>query len=86
MARINNALKFTLIHMNILYFIFGSFLLSIALYLLIGNFGSIDRNFSLACAAILILISFSFMSTFYIGLKSIQNQQNKFGKYYQFYL
>lgn len=80
MARFNNSLKFILINANILFAVFGLFLVAVAFYLFIGNFGKLDPGFFVGTALVVLFCGTSIVVASCLGCQGANNQNEKFGK------
>ena len=79
MARINNTLKFILLNVNILFSMFGVFLLAVALYMFAGNFGQLDPEFFLGVGLVLVFVGASTIAATIIGCQGVGNQNKRLG-------
>lgn len=80
MARFNNTLKFILINTNIIFAVFGLFMMGLSLYLFFGNFGELDPGFFVGTALVILFTGSSIVVASCIGCQGATNQNQKFGK------
>lgn len=82
MGRLNNLLKFGLINANILFSVFGVFLVAVSIYLFAGNFGTLDPSFFIACGLIILFAGLSVIFGSLLGCQGVNNQGEKYGMIY----
>ena len=81
MARLNSSLRFTLININIIFAVFGVFLLAISIYLLTGNFGKLDPGFFIGAGLVIALTGTSIAFGACLGCQGAANQGEKLSKF-----
>ncbi len=81
-SRLNNILKFIVLNINILYFLFGFLFIGIACYLWFANWGSLDPGFFLGSGIILCLLGIAIAIVSCLAGQGIKFQTFKRGGYY----
>lgn len=79
MARLNNALKFMLMNVNIIFATIGLLFFALSLYLFAGNFGQLDKDFFVGIGLVFTFIGLSVMLASCLGCQGAVNQNEKFG-------
>lgn len=74
MARLNNIIKFIMLNVNIFFSTIGTFFLGLAIYLWAANWGSLDKNFFMSAALIILFLGVCMFLTACMGCQSINNQ------------
>jgi len=78
----NSYVKFIVIHVNILFIVIGLFLMAVAIYLLVGNFGRLDPGFFLGTGLILMFAGSSLACGACLGCQGVNNQGETFGPFW----
>jgi hypothetical protein len=65
---------------NIIFSVFGVFLMAVALYLFFGNFGQLDPGFFVGTALVILFAGSSILTASCIGCQGAANQNEKFGE------
>jgi hypothetical protein len=77
MSRLNNSLKFALINVNMIFSVFGLFLVAIAVYLFVGNFGKLDPGLFQGTALVVGFAGTTVIVSSILGCQGANNQNQK---------
>lgn len=58
MAKLNNALKFIIFHVNFLFSILGLAFMGFGIYVMVADWGQLDKGFFLGTGVVLLLVGF----------------------------